>query len=674
MNKRGHFFLLFILLPVIFLHACATGTKKLGEKHYQIGMQLNQAEKYKEAMAYLDQAIASDPDNQKYQQALEKMRGDLINKYIKEGMGALEAGGSLTLMALDQAKAALVGAKEVDPNCAEVISFNKDLNSREEVFMKDIEELYSQAKQYTQNKEWLKAYVGLQQLQSLFPNYEDSRQCLIKVTRVGSEEFYKKAKKQMEENDIKGALENLRQTLSLRSEYKEARNLMSLAKERDNVDYFLKLGKKEATNSNWDKAIRAYQQAFIYKPEDDNLKIRLEQAQQKAANYYIKETQTLADQGWLCKAFENYKMSKEFSRKGQKDQITKLGDHLCVRAKYAAECNKEDARFGAAWYWYKQIESINPEYPRIFYLIQSMEDEINQRVKKSIAVFDFSSPVGSSDAGIIVANNLITFLFKTASGDIQILERENLKSILEEMKLGQIGVVSGNSAREIGRIYGIDVAIMGSVLLYKVDSTSSEGTKTVRYQIGEKITDNIEYMNWKVKHPKPNKKELAEAPPAKIFVPEYTEKEYTVSYHKKIAFAQLSFRIVDVTTGENIQVKTIERKQIAEDEGSAGLPEANITFDPVEIPSDTEILQKISEEVVAELGREALKPLQNLEKTYFQDGEKYLRRQDSMIAAEHFINALFDEKLKRIQNSPQSTKALEYLDEIFLNHQITLKD
>ena len=46
------------------------------------------------------------------------------------------------------------------------------------------------------------------------------------------------------------------------------------------------------------------------------------------------------------------------------------------------------------------------------------------------------------------------------------------------MKLGQIGVVSGDTAKQMGSVYGIDVAIMGSVLIYNVDPTISENIKS----------------------------------------------------------------------------------------------------------------------------------------------------------------------------------------------------
>jgi hypothetical protein len=211
---------------------------------------------------------------------------------------------------------------------------------------------------------------------------------------------------------------------------------------------------------------------------------------------------------------------------------------------------------------------------------------------------------------------------------------------------------------------------MGSVLLFKVDSTASKGVKTVRYKVGEKIEDNIEFLNWKAKHPNPTPQQLTKAPPAKIKTPEIVEKEYAVSTQKKIGFVQLSFRIVDVSTGENIQVKTIERKEIAEDKANAGLKEAGIPYDPMEIPTDTELLQKMTEEVVAELGREVLGPFQNLEKTNFQQGKQRLLRRDYLQAAESFVNAIFNEKMKTIQQSPLTAEAMENVGNIFLNYRV----
>lgn len=662
MNKKAIYYTGLIFLSVAFLFACA-----MGKKHYDTGMQLSSAGKYKEAIAYLEQALAKEPGNKTYQEALADIKETQVNRFVNQSLQALRC-LPLTMEAVNRAEDSLAKAREIDPHHTAVKNLADRLEKQKNSLISEVKNLYSQAKDCIAAEEWLKAYFNLQQVQSLFPNYEDSFQLLTKSADKGSQAFYKHAISLFDNEDFTGAAEYLRKALSLKENHKPSRELLNLALERDNKDYFIEQGKKAVLAQKWSRAVKTYEQALNYDPENRGLRNLLAQVRTKAGLFYIGKARARINEGWLLRALESYSLAVQYIPDPNDFQIHSLCKDLCYMAAITAENFKEQGRFGAAWFWYEKIKSIDSRYPKIFFLTQAAEDKIREGVRKSIAVFDFSSPSDNRDAGVIVANNLITFLFNSASGDIKILERENLKSILEEMKLGQIGVVSGNTAKQMGRVYGIDVAIMGSVLLYKVDSSVSDGIKSVRYKIGTKIEDNIEYLNWKAKHPKPNQAEIAQAPPAKITVPEFAEKDYKVSTHKKVGFVQLSFRIVDVATGENIQVRTIESKKTVEDETSAGVPEANVKFDPLEIITDTEMLQKMTDEVVAELGREVLRPLSNLEKTYFQSGENFLRRRDRLQAAESFVDAVFDEKLKRIQGSPMAQKALLNLEEIFRNY------
>ena len=667
MSQKSYFYIGAALSMAIFLYACAAG-----QKQYDIGTQLGQAGKYKEAIAYLKQAIEKEPGNTAYQKALADLINSQVGKFVARGTQALNAESPVTSTAINRARDQLLLAKEIDPDSPAVKDLSAKIESQKKNLLEDIQKLYSQAKQYMAAQEWVNAYFNLQQIQNRYPNYENSFQLLNKVANKGSETFYQKAQALFDQEDFKGADENLRKALSLRGDSRPARELQALIRERNNKEYFIGQARKAIAAQKWDRAVTTYERALEYDPENKDLRQLILQVRTKAGEFNIRKAKKLMDQGWLLQAFEAYESAARNISDPKDLKLNSLLKDLTDRAVYAAEQFKEQNRFGAAWFWFEKIRNVDSQYKNIFYLTQAMEDNIKQRVQKSIAVFDFNSPTDTKDAGVIVANNLITYLFNNASGDIKILERENLKSILEEMKLGQIGVVSANSAKEMGRVYGIDVAIMGSVLLYKVDSSVSQGTKSVRYQIGTKIEDNIEYLNWKAKHPNPDEKQLAEAPPAKITIPEFTEKDYQVSNHKKVGFVQLSFRIVDVRTGENIQVRTIESKKTVQDETSAGLPEAKVKFDPLDIPTDTELLQKMTDEVVSELGRETLRPLSNLEKTYFQEGEELIRRRYRREAAESFVNAVFDERLKQIQGSPMTQKALENLDDIFRNYKIAI--
>jgi hypothetical protein len=54
-----------------------------------------------------------------------------------------------------------------------------------------------------------------------------------------------------------------------------------------------------------------------------------------------------------------------------------------------------------------------------------------------------------------------------------------------------------------------------------------------------------------------------------------------------------------------------------------------------------------------------------LEKTYFDLGEKHLRRREPITAAEYFINAIFDERIKGITGSQIGRETGRKIEEIF---------
>ncbi|MBW2340254.1 MAG: hypothetical protein JRF50_07900 [Deltaproteobacteria bacterium] len=668
MRKRAIYNIAITVLSAFFLYACAGA----GKQHYDTGMQLEEAGQYKEAIAYLEQAIAKEPKNKQYRDALYELKETLVNDFVTQGSQALSSESPLTIAAINKARVKLDKAREIDSDNPVVTDFARTLENQESSLLSEVKALHSQAEQYVEAKEWLKAFFNLQQIQSKFPNYEDSSQLLTQTANKGSQAFYAKARSLFDKEDYRGATGYLHKALSLKADHKPARELLSHALERDNKDYFVGQGKKAAIAQKWKQAIKSYKRALEYDPKDQNLTKLIDTARAKIAQFYIREARTQIYAGWLLKAFETYELASQYATSPDNYEISTLRKDLSSQTKALADQFKGKGQFGGAWFWYQKIENINPQYPEIFYLIQAMEDKITQRLRKSIAVFDFGSPSNSPDAGVIFANNLITFLFKTASNDVKILERENLKSILEEMKLGQIGVVSEQTAKEMGRVYGIDVAVMGSVLRYNVESSIYSDTKAVTYQV-EKIAENIDYLNWKARNPNPTREELDRAPVPFLRKKVDVEKEYKVSTHKKVAFVTVSFRIVDVNTGENILVDTISRKKTAKDETSAGVQIAGIKFDPLEIPTNTELLQQLTDEVVGELGREGLRPLRNLEKTYFQAGEKYLQRRNYLQAAESFVDAVFAEKIKMIQGSPMTQKALQNIENAFRNHKVKLE-
>lgn len=651
-----------LLLSAIVLAGCMAN----GKQEYDVGMQLSKAQKYQQAIQYLTQAIAKEPGNAEYKAKLASIKSKYVAQ-LKSKVDELLNKSDVNISDFNSVEQDVANIKKIDSSTAAKLA--SSLNDKKQGFLNTVSAEYAEAKALLDSKEWALAVTKLKQVQAKYPNYEQTSQLISKATSSGADELLAKGTAALKNDDIKEAVKYLSDALVINPSLSQAQTLLNLAEQNNNKSYFLKKADLAEAKTDWILAEKYYLSALDFDQFDSKVVAKLKQARINKELKLIGQGNSLITQGKLYQAVESYKKAQEYSFADNNVQQKSLQAFLSAKINDEVENFLDNDNYGAAYYWYSKLQEVNPSYEDLFSKKQAVEDAIYGRVKKSIAVFDFRSPSNNDDAGILIANNLISYLFNNASKDINILERENLKSILEEMKLGQIGVVSENTAKEMGRIYGIDIAIMGSVLLFKVDETASTSKKTARYQIGEIIEDNIEYLNWEKRYPKPTEKQLMAAPVAKIKVPKYAVKDYEVQNKKKVGFIQISYRIVDVGTGINTSVETLERKKVAEDTSNAGIPDAGITFDPMEVPTDTEILQSMTTDVIDQLAREVLKPLMNLEKEYFQKGDNYLNRRKEFIpAVEEFTNALFDEKLKSV-NSPISEQSQQYIEQIFKNYQ-----
>jgi len=657
-----------ILTVVITILLGCQSTSNKGKKEFDISQQLIASQKYSEAVSYLELAIQKEPKNEQYKSVLVDVKQKAITQLINELNNVLTS-QPLNKSNLDLAKSLLMKAKKISSQHSMYAQSQSLISSNESKLVSQVKKLHQNAKSNIANNEWVKANFAIKKLSKLYPNYEDSSLLKQKIMIQGSRYYFNKATDAFVKDDFKVVLENARKSITVNPNNKKAKQLIENTNKKNNKEYFIKLAEQAKEQLNWQQAYNSCEKVLSYE-RINPFCIDLKQvAKTQWSESLISESRQFMTQGYLAKSVGKLKQAQEISSGYEDNKLTALKSALSERIDNTATELAEQRKYGSSWYLLRLINEFNPDYEDLFKKTKTVEDSIVERVKKSIAVFDFKSPSYSTDSGVLVANNLISNLFNSASKDINILERENLKSILEEMKLGQIGVVSESTAQEMGRIYGIDIAIMGSVLLYKVDATDSRSSETVRYKVGEEISDNIDYLNWKAMNPNPKKEDLRSAPKAKILTPKYEEKEYDVQHMKKVGFIQLSFRIVDVATGANTRVETIERKKIVEDQSNAGIKDANVKFDPLEIPTDTELLQSMATEVVEELSREVLKPLRNLEKKYFEKGEEFLlKRKENINAIEQFVDAVFDEKLKASVGSPITSQSNKYLQSIIENH------
>jgi curli biogenesis system outer membrane secretion channel CsgG len=107
-------------------------------------------------------------------------------------------------------------------------------------------------------------------------------------------------------------------------------------------------------------------------------------------------------------------------------------------------------------------------------------DDKKLRLKKRVAVFIFDDKTDRSfgwwnkkGVGEGMSDMLITELVK--SGNYRVVERTELDEILKEQNLSQSGVVSAESAAEIGKVLGVELAVMGAVTEFGYKKSDTGG-------------------------------------------------------------------------------------------------------------------------------------------------------------------------------------------------------
>ncbi len=99
---------------------------------------------------------------------------------------------------------------------------------------------------------------------------------------------------------------------------------------------------------------------------------------------------------------------------------------------------------------------------RIAELSQQIAKELDEYQKTTIAVVEFSDLQGNvTDLGRFLAEELITKLYQ--SKKFKVIERQLLNKIILEQKLNLTGLIDPSSAKQLGKILGVDAICSGTI-------------------------------------------------------------------------------------------------------------------------------------------------------------------------------------------------------------------
>ena len=99
---------------------------------------------------------------------------------------------------------------------------------------------------------------------------------------------------------------------------------------------------------------------------------------------------------------------------------------------------------------------------RVAELSQQIAKEMTEYQKTTIAVVEFSDLQGNvTDFGRFLAEKLITRLYQTKK--FKVIERQLLKKVISEQKISLTGMVDPSSAKQLGKLLGVDAICSGTV-------------------------------------------------------------------------------------------------------------------------------------------------------------------------------------------------------------------
>lgn len=644
-------------MMIIFLAACAVN------ESYKQGQDLAKDNRWEEAIAYFEKAVKEEPDNQEYKDALAGAKKDAAKARFVKARQALSAAGQ-NFPVLEKIARDVDAMAAMDPSSAEIKALRSEVTGKINSLKTELKTLYQQSEMDMQKEEWAAAISKLNQINKIFPNYEDTGNRLSRSRQEGSKALYQQANDFGKQEDWKAAAELFKQAKDINPNYLDVSRRYEDAKHKDNLNYYMTEGAKAEAAKNLERAIILYEKAMDYPSVDASVGGKLDSLKAKAGQLYLEDSVKLFRQGKLYAAMKKLDVVRKFAPSLQNDPIYR--EHLtviCDTLMKRAEKFSEKELWGNALIWLQKIDAVNPNYPELFQKTNEIKDAINKRIRKSIAVFDFSSPSAEKDAGKIAANKLIAYLYKHASADLRIIERENLQSILKEMQLSQTGLVDIKTAQSVGKMRGIDTFIMGDVLHFSTKYTDAPSLSQVRVLVSEDDMPNPDWSDWRILNPKPSADDLKNAPPRTIKKPNYQLLSYKQGVAKISALLEISFKLVDTQTGENIFANTVSGKLIKDDKYQDGVPIGNIKQDPLELPTEAEVMDELTNSKVSEMGSGVLKHFQSLEVEYYNQALSQQKRRNLDLAVEKYTDAIFDEKLKGI-STPISKKSAETIEKL----------
>jgi len=648
---------------LLFVAALVIAGCAAGAADFELGQTLAGQQKWDDAIRALEQALQKEPDNAQYKEALAKTRAAAAEEQLRSATAAAGAMGQIP--EVDRALAVIQRALAYDAKHAGSLRFQSTLRERRAALGREVERLLAEARGFAQRDDWAQAERTVTRALSIDPGSAAATRQKQEASKGALEKSLRLAAQAEAAGDWREAAKHLEEALGRDPGNDGLRTRFGTAQSRDNLAYYLGQGNQSEAAGELEKAYGFLRVAAKYWPND----VRLLEAMDRTARegrrrFYTEALQRAENDDWgrvynsLGQAAQAYGPATRVDT-----QLRALVRDLSAKLYDRALEFEQQKLWGNTYLWFKALDQVDPVYRDVANKVAQTREKLVDRATLKIAILELEAPKTAPDSGSIVSGSIVTRLVKLGRRDLKVIEREALQSIIKEISIGQAGVLDVETAKEIGKIAGIDVILVGRVLQYKVDQNEAEGRKTVTVQVGTRTVPNPAYEIHAAEVREGRKKSSDPAPVPTIQEPVHQLFTYRVGTVTAIGYVSVSFRLVGVERGEIMLAEKIDDQETFKEDFTEGVDAAGIQAVAKKAPIPTEVLNRVTEQAVGKIVQLIAKHFANRQEYYLNFGRELQRRRQFTRAIEEYMNCVTSAELERT-GEREAAAAQQHVEEL----------
>jgi tetratricopeptide (TPR) repeat protein len=647
-----------MVVVALLVVGCAAGGAE-----FELGQTLARQQKWDEAIRAYEQALQKEPGHPQYTAALAQARTAAAEGQLRRATAA--AGTMGTIPEVDQGLQAVELALRYDPRHELSLKLQSRLKERRGALAAEVDRLLAEGRSLAQREEWTQAEQAATRALAIDPGNATATGQKSEAIRGFIEQRLRLASQAEKAEDWREAARYFEEALGRDSGNEAYRTRLRTAQQRDNLAYYLQRAGQAESEGQLERAYVFLRVATKYWLNDQRLQDAAERVLREGRRKYYREALRRAENDDWGRVYAALGQTVQAfgPATGVDPQLRAMVRELAAKLYERALEFENQKMWGNTFLWFRALQQVDPLYRDTANKVEQTHEKLLDRASVKIAVLELESPKTVPDAGSIVSGSIVSNLFKLGRKDFKVIEREALQSIMKEIAIGQAGVLDVETAKEIGKIAGIDVILVGRVLQYKVDQTEAEGRKTVSVQVGTRTIANPAYEIHLAEVQAGRRKSSDPAPPQTVQEPVHQLVTYKIGSVTAIGYVSVSFRLVGVERGDILLAEKIDEQETFKQDYSEGVDAAGIQAVAKNAPIPTEVLNRVTGKAVVKLVLIVSKRFGTRPEYYLNAGRELQRRRQFTRAVEEYMNSIASAELEKTgeQHAALAEKHVEEL-------------